>query len=285
MRFSYYPGCSAHSTAKQYDASTRAVCRTLDIELEELSDWNCCGSSAAAHTAPRLATALSLRNLILADGREQDLALTCAFCFNRLQTTYKQIDRHPDIRQQVEAIAGQPYTGRTRVRHLLDILWNDIGLAALQQHATSPLGGLKVAAYYGCLLVRPGGGIGLDDPENPTIMDRILEAVGASCVSWPGKTDCCGASLNVTRPAIATRLVRALYQRASEAGAQCMVTACPLCFTNLETRKEGTAVPVYYFTELLGMAFGIPEARQWTGARPFPRTSSMDQQARDTSGT
>ncbi|MDE3088849.1 MAG: CoB--CoM heterodisulfide reductase iron-sulfur subunit B family protein [Chloroflexota bacterium] len=270
MRFSYYPGCSAHSTAREYDSSTRAVCRSLGIELDELADWNCCGSSSASHTNHRLSAALSLRNLILADARDADLATICAFCFNRLRSAQKRIGEEPDVRREVEQIAGAPYQGKVEVRHLLDILFNDVGLAALRERVTRPLTGMSAVAYYGCLLVRPRDIAGFDDPEHPVVMDRILRAIGVECLEWSYKTECCGASLSITRPDVVTRLVRNLFQRAEETGAQCVVTACPLCFSNLETRTNGRGLPVFYFTELLGLAFGATEAKQWFGKHLIP---------------
>lgn len=270
MRFSYYPGCSAHSTAKEYDSSTRAVCRALSIELDELVDWNCCGSSSASHTNYRLSAALSLRNLILADAHDRELATICAFCFNRLKNVQKQIEQEPSIRQEVERIAGGSYLGKAKVRHLLDILFNDVGLDALRHQTTHPLTGLKAVTYYGCLLVRPREVTAFDDPEHPMVMDHILKALGVECQPWSYKTECCGASLSITRPDVVTRLVGNLFRRAEEAGAQCLVTACPLCFTNLETRANGHGLPVFYFTELMASAFGIPEAKQWFGKHLIP---------------
>ena len=267
MHFSYYPGCSAHSTAREYDASARAVCRALNIDLNELADWNCCGSSSASHTNHKLSAALSLRNLILADAHDGDLATICAFCFNRLKNVQQHIEQEPSVRQEVEQIAGAPYQGKAKVRHLLDILVNDVGLDALRQQVKQPLTSLKAVAYYGCLLVRPRDIAGFDDPEHPMVMDRLLQTIGVECQEWSYKTECCGASLSITRPDVVTRLVGNLFQRAAEAGAECIVTACPLCFSNLETRapKGGRGLPVFYFTELLALAFGIPETKQWFG--------------------
>ncbi len=263
MRFSYYPGCSAHSSAKEYDTSARAVCHSLGIELDELVDWNCCGSSSASHVNHRLSAALSLRNLILADIKETDLATICAFCFNRLRSVRKRIEQEPGVREEVERIVGLSYHAKVRVRHLLDILYNDVGLQALREQVKEPLTGLKVVTYYGCLLVRPQDITGFDDPEQPVIMDQLLQAVGVECLMWSYKTECCGASLSITRRDVVNQLVGTLFERADEAGADCLVTACPLCFTNLEMRGEDGRLPVFYFTELLGLAFGIPEARQW----------------------
>jgi heterodisulfide reductase subunit B len=260
MRFSYYPGCSAHKTAKEYDASARALCHALGVELDELTDWNCCGSSTASHTNHQLSTALSLRNLILADA---DLATICAFCFNRLNSVQTHIDQEPGLREEVEQIVGRPHRPQIKIRHLLDILFNDVGLGTLQEKVTRPLTGLKAVTYYGCLLVRPQDITGFDDPEHPVIMDQLLEAVGVDCLDWSYQTECCGASLSITRPDLARRLVRTLFIAADEAGADCLVTACPLCFANLETRAENGKMPVFYFTELLGWAFEIPEAEGW----------------------
>lgn len=265
MRFSYYPGCSAHSTAREYDSSTRAVCRTLSIELDELADWNCCGSSSASHTHRELSTALSLRNLILADDHDGDLATICAFCFNRLKNVQTHVAQEPDLRREVEQIAGASYRGKAKVRHLLDILVNDVGPEAVAAQVKQPLTSVKAAVYYGCLLVRPRDAGSFDDAEHPVVMDRLLQTLGVECREWSGKTDCCGASLSITRPDVVTRLVNKLFQRAEEAGAQCIVTACPLCFNNLETRARGRGLPVFYFTELMAVAFGAPDVKRWFG--------------------
>jgi len=265
VQFAYYPGCSAHATAREYDESARAVAGVLGIELNELADWNCCGSSSAAHTNPRLSTALSLRNLVLAEESGADLATICAFCFNRLRSSKQAAQREPGLKQAVEEVVGGRYVGNATVRHLLDIIAHDVGSQALRNRVERPLEGLKAATYYGCLLVRPHDVTGFDDPEHPTSMDEVLRAVGAETVQWSYKTECCGGGLSITRRDLAGRLVNTLMDRAAQAGATCLVTACPLCFANLETRANRRSLPVFYFTELLGLAFGINDARRWFG--------------------
>jgi heterodisulfide reductase subunit B len=236
----------------------------LDVELDELSDWNCCGSSSAHQTNPRLSAALSLRNLILAEERGADLATICALCFNRMKSVESTIEEEPSLKEAVEGIVGSIYSGRIEARHLLEIMFNDIGLDAIRERVTRPLTGLKAVTYYGCLLVRPHDITQFDDPEHPTVMDRLLEAVGVECLNWSYKTECCGAGLSITRPDVSAKLVCTLFDRAGEAGAQCLVTACPLCFANLETRGKGDKrLPIFYFTELIGLAFGVEEASEW----------------------
>ncbi|MBE3574284.1 MAG: CoB--CoM heterodisulfide reductase iron-sulfur subunit B family protein [Firmicutes bacterium] len=281
MKIAYYPGCSLHSTGIEYDLSGRRVCQDLDIELQELPDWTCCGASSAHVTDHVLALALPARNLALADDLGLDVTAPCAACYNRLQVTRHELAHDPKLRQEVEELLGRPYTGRAAVRSLVDLVAS-VGEEAVRQRTRRPLRGLKVAAYYGCLLVRPAGILQPDDPENPQGLDRILAAAGAEPVEWPFKTECCGASFALTdHTEVVTRLVAQLVDGAQAAGAEAIVTACPLCHSNLDMRQEtapgATPLPVYYFTELLGIAFGHSAAELGIGKHSIDGTQLLAQ--------
>jgi heterodisulfide reductase subunit B len=260
MKVAYYPGCSLHSTAREYDISARQVCSLFDLELDEINDWNCCGATSAHSTNYKLSIALPLRNLVIAKEKGDKLITLCAACFNRMKTTQTILEKTPQLKQEVEEIVGVGYNGTIKVRHLLEILVNDIGINRIAQRVTRPLNGLKTVAYYGCLLVRPKDITGLDEPESPTIMDKLIEATGAQCIQWAYKTECCGAGLSIPRSDIVKKLVTNLINMADDAGAQCIITACPLCTVNLETRASSEKkMPIFYFTELLGLSLGITE--------------------------
>ena len=266
MRYAYYPGCSLESTAREYDLSVRAVCSNLGIELTELADWSCCGASSGHSTNRWLAHALAGRNLALAERAGLDIAVACPACYVRLRTTYKEMKDDPRQREELANLLDMPYEVKYSTRHLLDIIYHDIGLENLKERLAKPLGGLKLACYYGCYLVRPPAVVAFDDPENPKSMDMLLDALGAEVRDWSGKVDCCGGSLSLSKREIASRLVAEITGMAKRAGAQAIVTACPLCHSNLEVRqvtRGQNRLPIFYFTELIGLAIGIVEARSW----------------------
>ena len=265
MQYSYYPGCSLHATGKEYDESTRAVFKSLGIRLVEIQDWVCCGASSAHSVSADLALNLPAINVALAqEAGHGDLLAPCAACFNRTKAADYALRNDPARRKQIEEAVSFSFTGTVHVRNPLDVVINDIGLDAVASHVTRPLTGLKVVSYYGCLLVRPPHLMEFDDPENPTVMSRIVGTLGADVKDWSYATDCCGGSASLARVDIATRLVSELAQHAREAGAEAIVTACPLCQMNLEMRQaEKPNVPIFYFTELMGLAFGLPEAHSW----------------------
>jgi heterodisulfide reductase subunit B len=264
--YTYYPGCSLESTACEYDASVRAVFKALEVELHELEEWNCCGASSAHCVNPLLALALPARNLALAQSLGHDLVLPCAACFNRHKSADYELRHDPDRRSELEAIVGFRYQGNIAVRPLLEVLTIGVGLESIRGRVKRPLGGLKAVAYYGCLLVRPPQVTQFENPENPRLMNQLLETLGAEAVDWSYATECCGGGLSLTKSSAAARLVNRLAERAREAGAAAMVTSCPLCQINLEMRQSGTQkLPIFYFTELMGLAFGLPEAESWWG--------------------
>jgi len=271
----FYPGCTLHSTGLEYGRSTRAVCRALEIELIELEDWNCCGASSAHSLDAGLADSLPARNLLLAQGAGRDLAIPCAACYGRLSHAQARLTRDVDFRARMEKLTGHRYEACARPRSLLEIFVADIGPPQLRQRVRRPLTGLRPVSYYGCLLLRPPQTAGRwDDTEHPVGLDHLLNALGATAQPWSYATDCCGASMTLNRSDLVFELVGRLVAAAQEAGANCIVTACPLCQVNLDTRqgKHGS-MAIFYFTELLGLALDIREAgpllaRHITDPRP-----------------
>jgi heterodisulfide reductase subunit B2 len=262
VSYVFFPGCSLEGTAKDYLRSTMSVARKLGLELPELKDWICCGSTAAHSTNSVLADALPAKNLSSAGGKT--VAVACAACYSRLKTANHRIANNPILRARISEAVGSDYDGQTPVAHLLEILSRDIGRQRIAAAISRPLTGLKVACYYGCLLSRPPEVAAFDDPENPQIMDQLMEICGAVPVDWPHKTECCGASFSITDTGIVLQLTHEILSMAKESGVDCIVTACPLCQMNLDLRQKDVEakfgrrynLPVFYFTQLLGLAMG-----------------------------
>ncbi len=271
LRYAYYPGCSMHGTAQEYQQSIDAVCGALDVELIEIADWNCCGASSAHGANDVLSAALPARNLAMAHKMGIDVAVPCAACFNRLATANLRIREDSDLRARVNETLAHDYDGSVRVRPLADAVINDVGIEAIQTKVSRPLEGLKVACYYGCLMVRPPEAVSFDRPENPQALDRLVGALGAESVDWPHKTECCGASFSLTRTDIVLKLTGDVLKMAKRCGADCVICACPLCMANLDMRQaeierisgEKLGLPILYFTELMGLAMGLPGAQSW----------------------
>ena len=263
MSYVLYPGCSLESTARDYYLSTRAVAGALGLDLPELPDWICCGSTPAHQESRLLALALPAKNLLAAGGKT--VAVCCAACYGRLKAANHALAHDPAARARVAEALGADYGGSTPVKHLLEILVRDVGLAKLKARVRRPLRGLRVAAYYGCLLVRPPEVTQFDNPENPRLLDDLLAAAGAEPVEWPHKTECCGASNSITDVEIVQKLSREILAMARDAGADCIATACGMCQLNLDLRQadierkfgERYQLPVFYFTQLLGLALGL----------------------------
>jgi len=262
MSYAFFPGCSLDGAARDYHRSTLAMAAKLGLELPELKDWICCGSTAAHASDPLLADALPATSLSAAGGNT--VAVACAACYSRLKTANHHIAGDAALRARVAHVVGRDYDGRTPVLHLLEILYRDIGIPRIAAAIRRPLGGLKVACYYGCLLARPPEITNFDDAENPMLMDRLLEAAGAEPLDWPHKTECCGASFSITDANIVLRLSNQILAMAQAAGADCIATACSLCQLNLDLRQKDIEarfgrrynLPVFYFTQLLGLAMG-----------------------------
>jgi heterodisulfide reductase subunit B len=269
LKYAYYPGCSLHASASEYDLSTRELFKELKIGLTEVPDWFCCGATPAHNVDELLSLSLCAKNLELAEQVEGDLAVACAACFSRLKTTQHVLGESDVKRKQVEKALDAPLKLDGKVKHLLDILARDLGLERLNSAVRKPLTGLKVACYYGCLLTRPPDVPNLDCVEAPTIMEDVLKAVGAETVCWTHRMECCGANFTLSRPGVVIQLTNAILESAKAAGADCVMVGCPLCHGNLDIRQkeiEGVyhadyALPVFYITQLVGMACGVPNDR------------------------
>lgn len=267
MKYTFFPGCSLESTARDFYESTISVAKALGVELVELPKWTCCGSTPAHSVDATLAVALPARNLAEAAKLGHDLVVVCAACYSRLQTANLAMKNDKDIRAKVEDVSGIKYTGEVRVRHLLEVLITDFGIDSIAKKVKKPLNGLSVASYYGCLLARPRELSIFDDPENPTLMDDLVGALGAESITWPHSTECCGGSFSITNTGAVEKLGKDILDMAKLAGANCFATACPLCQSNLDLRQKDIEakfnssynMPVFYFTQLLGLALGLPE--------------------------
>lgn len=272
-RYAFYPGCTLHSTGVEFGVSSALVCEALGLEMVEIPDWNCCGASSAHSVDERLFLALPARNLAKAQevGLEQ-LAIPCAACYSRLAAADLALKQDEALRADLESVLGFEYEGRVRPRNLLDIVANDVSREQLAARVVKPLEGLKVVSYYGCLLIRPPEYTARwDDPEHPQSMDYVLELMGAEPVPWSYGVDCCGGSLTLNRADVVVHLVDKLARAAREAGAEAMVTACPMCMANVDGRqlyRDGPPiprparpgyepVPIFYFTELMALAYGL----------------------------
>ncbi|WP_309493221.1 CoB--CoM heterodisulfide reductase iron-sulfur subunit B family protein [Candidatus Hecatella orcuttiae] len=267
MDYTYFPGCSVKGLNKSYEISALSASKVLGVNLLELNDWNCCGATAYMSIYELRAHILAARNLALAEKYNRDIATICPACYVVLDKTNRYICENKELRENVNAALGEinlKYYGSLKVRHLLDIIVNDVGEEAVKSKVTAPLKGLKVAPYYGCQTVRPFGAF--DDKENPQTMEQLLRWIGAEPVKFPLKAKCCGGMQRVTNEEAALKLIERLLKAASRSGADCIATACPLCQMNLEASQDrvnsifGThySMPTLYFTQLLGLAFGRP---------------------------
>lgn len=290
LTFAYYPGCSQTGMAREYDLSVRACCAALGVRLVDVPDWTCCGSTPAHTVDHVLAGALAARNLLQAELAGQDRVTTpCPSCLAALRTASHHLAEatHPDknaqpengapealpgnnalnFRAEVERLLDRPAPLRAQAVSLLQVLVEDVGVEAIAAAVKQPLTGLRVAPYYGCIMNRPPGLMAFDDPENPTALDRLLAACGATVVDFPFKTECCGAAFGMPRLDMMQRLSARILDMAQRCGADAIVVACPLCQMNLDLRQGQVAaasgarydLPVPYFTQLLGLALGLPE--------------------------
>ncbi|MBL7220682.1 MAG: CoB--CoM heterodisulfide reductase iron-sulfur subunit B family protein [Phycisphaerae bacterium] len=264
--YSYYPGCSTRSANRAYDISTRSVAGTLGIELEELDDWNCCGATAYVAIHEKRSFVLSARNLAIAEKTGKDLVAICSGCYLALRKASKYIAENSKIKADVTkalAAGDMTYNGTIGVRHFLDVVVTEIGEQAVRDCVSRKLEGLKVAPYYGCQIGRPFGEI--DDPEDPQMMDDLIGWLGGEVTPFPLKAKCCGGLMMTTQADIGQELTGKILQNAKDGGADCIITACPLCQMNLEGYQQtvgkamGTdcSIPVLYFTQLMGVAFGL----------------------------
>lgn len=269
MNYVYYPGCSLKGGGKAYEESMLAVFEELNLKVAEIDDWNCCGATAYMAVDETKAFALAARNLALAEKIGTEIVAPCSACYLGLEKTRMGLEENPELKKEVKkalAQIGCDYQGNLKIRHPLDILVNDVGVKTIAEHVKKPLKGLKLAAYYGCQIVRPYSSF--DDQQNPRSMEAVLEALGAEMVPFAPKTKCCGGSLTGTMPEVGMRLCYQLLREAKRQGADLIVTVCPLCQFNLDAyqgdiaaKYENVNVPVVYFTQMMAHAFGLPPAK------------------------
>lgn len=265
MKYALYPGCALHGTSRDYGSSLLAACRALGIELETIPGWTCCGATPAHMVSDLLAVSLPAANLAKADTMGLDVMLPCAACYNRLAVARERLHAEPDLKAQVERALGCPVAAAQRTLHPLNV----IDAAEVARRVTRPLESVKAVAYYGCLLTRPAS-ISVDpNVVHPTVMDDLMSACGVQMLDWPFKTECCGATLTMGRRDAAVRLTARILQCARAVGADCVITACPLCQSNLDMRQEQVgqslgvpmSMPVVFFTEVLALALGVDPAQ------------------------
>ena len=259
MKFSYFPGCTLKTKAKDLDAFARASARVLGFELQELPDWQCCGA-VYPMAKDEIATKLSsVRALVSARDRGEELVTLCSACHNVIKQVNHDMQSDADIALRVNNYLklDTPYNGETTVLHYLEVLRDRIGFDELQKKVTNPLTGRKIGAYYGCLLLRPGKVMAMDDPENPRILEDFIRAIGATPVIYGMRNECCGGYLTLSDRAVAEKRSHAVLADAAAKGADTVVTACPLCLYNLKKNGGHDALPVVYFTELLAEALGV----------------------------
>jgi len=268
MEVSFYPGCTAHSTGIEYSMSLHAVFNKLGIKLSEIDDWNCCGGAAAHSLSNLLGLALPARNIAKAQVRDLPLAIPCAGCFNAVKRAQYALSNDPDMRKKLEEIIGFKYRGDLDVKAMHDVVLEQVGLDKIKSYIKKPLSGLKVVSYYGCALVRDPRVVQMGDYENPMFLDDIVTALGGEAQEWSYKTDCCGADLAMTHGKIAMEIADKISGMAIEAGADCIMVSCGLCHINLDLKQTGkneTKIPVFYFTELMGIAMDLPGRDEWWG--------------------
>ena len=266
MKVAYYPGCSLHATARAYDESIRSIAGLMNLTLQEIDDWNCCGATAYMNVNEVLSFSLSARNLALAAKTGLPVVSPCSACYTNLRKTEKYLAEMPEIKRKVDealAAGGLRYDGGVVSKHLLQVVVDDVGLDKVRALVKRPLTGLKVAPYYGCQVARP---FTMEESvDNPVMLDRVIEALGAVAVPYAMKTVCCGGALMGTREEVALRLCRNILLCAQQQGANCIAVTCPLCQMNVDTYQGrinqvyGTSfnIPVVYFTQLMGVAFGV----------------------------
>ena len=263
--YTYYPGCAMESTGKPIQASLDAVAKVLDIELRELDDWTCCGCPSESINE-LAAVAMATRNLALAEKHDLDIVVPCSCCYRNLMSAHVTFTEEPRIREQVKTALAEvnlEYKGTARIRNLIDVFINDIGLDVIASKVQNKLSGLKVASYYGCHQSRP---FGPDDAEFPEWQDQIVQSLGAEPVFYPLKAQCCGGAHLFSNIDMVYKLIGKILDNAEIHGGKCLATTlCPLCFSNFDVNQgriksragKKFSMPVVALTQLMGVAFGM----------------------------
>ena len=272
--FAYFPGCSLEKLAVSYHTSALETTKKLGVKLKELEDWNCCGSTTYFHIDELLAYTLTARNLAIAEKTGLDVVAPCSACYRNMYFTAAHLKKDPDLAEHINYALEEDnlnFSGNIKIQHLLEMYVQDIGMEEIKSKVTNPLDGMKVAPYYGCQILRPRKDH--EEVENPRFFEDLLSAIGATPIEYALKTRCCGGSLIISSRTAALSMVRNLLQCAVDRGAMVIATACPMCQVNLECYQQsvnqefGTefSVPILYFTQLLGLALGIPKKRLGIG--------------------
>ncbi len=278
-KYAYFPGCSLEKIAQSYHLSAIETTRKLDVDLQELEDWNCCGATAYFHVDELLSYTLSARNLAMAERKGLDLVAPCSACYKNSYFTNRHLQQDPDLAEHINYALEEDnlsYSGSIAVHHLIEVYVNDVGLEEIKNNVSHPLNGLRVAPYYGCQILRPQKDH--EDVEDPHFFEDLISAIGAEPVDYPARLRCCGGSLILTSREAALNMVYVLLQSAEDRGATVIATACPLCQVNLECYQQQVnqeydtkfSIPVMYFTQLVGLAFGIPPKRLGVGRELVP---------------
>lgn len=259
--YSYYPGCTSHSTAIEYIEASQAVLGALGIELVELDDWSCCGAASAHNLSVDLALGLSTFNISRAEKYARDLVIPCAGCYKNLSLADYALRHSEEQRRELEARVGFTYSGKVRMLSLVDLLAQDEVREQIRRRVRKPLKNVKAVCYYGCAIVRPAAVTGVDDAENPKRLDHLMEDVGVQTLDWSCKVDCCGGDLGLTHPDKTAVLVGRIVDYAEAAGADCLVTSCALCQANVDLRQH--RLPILYFTEMIATALQVGNQERW----------------------
>jgi heterodisulfide reductase subunit B len=265
MQIGYYPGCSLSGTAKDYGKSVREIVKLLDVELQDVNDWNCCGATSAHVTSHKLSIALSARNLAQAEKQGLDEVFApCAACFNRLAVTKSELKKNPALKEEIEGIIEEKLNNTVKVTNIIQ-LFQKIGKEKIAEKKVFDLKNFKAACYYGCLLVRPHEETNFDDAEQPTSFEEIVKSTGAEVVDWNYKLECCGAAHSLPRKDIVIDLSKKILDDAMNHGANVLIAACPMCHSNLDMRQRNIIkanpgqkeIPVLYLSELIGLSIGL----------------------------
>jgi len=273
MEIAYYPGCSLHASSQLYDIQSKLVFKKLNVDLREIEDWNCCGATSASKTNDFLSVALPARNLGIADATGlSEILIPCSSCYSRTLVSQKRLQEDTSLRETINEELSHKVKGNIKVSSILEVLLPRVSSGELSEKATKKLEGLKPACYYGCLLTRFPSDVAVpDDVENPQGMEKVCKALGAEPIDWGYKTDCCGASAAVNDADVSQGLMAKILKDAAARGANCFVTTCPMCQFNMDAYQDQVAekygirerLPVYFITELLGIAMGMsPQAMQ-----------------------
>lgn len=282
MRVPYFPGCTLNTTGKGFDNAVRASSAAVGLDLVELPEWNCCGATYPLIVDNMLELAAPAHVLVAAQAEGSTVTTACTTCYNVLKRTNKFIREHAEERDRINTFIEAEYEGEVEVIDIVHLLRDEVGFAAVEQKVQKPLKDLKVAAYYGCMVLRPPNEVAYDDPDHPQSLDDLMAALGASPVDFPHKNECCGAYLAVKDTAVTREMVYTILQSARAAGAEAVTTNCPLCQFNLdkqqaEMRKIYASyqpIPIFYFSQLMGLALGLDASdygwdQHYVDARPL----------------